>query len=414
MVVHLEKRRALVIASVVLLAVLGATQAWLARTAANQSRDMVNAPRFEVDPLWPKPLPNHWVLGAAIGVAVDADDHVWIVHRSSDTLAPMEKALEAKDAECCAGAPPVLEFAQDGRLLRHWGGPGSGYEWPASNHGITIDYKGNVWIGGNGGSDSHVLKFTKDGRFLAQFGKMGARRRAGAKAGQTEGAQAGFAADSTDEASFGQVAKIFVDPKANEAYLADGYLNKRVAVIDADSGEMKRFWGAYGNKPDDTPLPPYNPDAPPDKQFRNPVHCAELSVDRLLYVCDRLNDRIQVFTPEGKFVREAMYAKHTRAQGSVWDIAFSSDPQQRYIFLLDGMNQKVRVVDRQTLQEITTFGDGGRQPGLFYGVHSIAVDSQGNIYTTETFEGKRLQKFVYKGVASVPREQGPVWPRSSP
>ena len=123
MVVHLEKRRALVIASVVLLAVLGATQAWLARTAANQSRDMVNAPRFEVDPLWPKPLPNHWVLGAAIGVAVDADDHVWIVHRSSDTLAPMEKALEAKDAECCAGAPPVLEFAQDGRLLRHWGGP---------------------------------------------------------------------------------------------------------------------------------------------------------------------------------------------------------------------------------------------------------------------------------------------------
>ena len=276
MVVHLEKRRALVIASVVLLAVLGATQAWLARTAANQSRDMVNAPRFEVDPLWPKPLPNHWVLGAAIGVAVDADDHVWIVHRSSDTLAPMEKALEAKDAECCAGAPPVLEFAQDGRLLRHWGGPGSGYEWPASNHGITIDYKGNVWIGGNGGSDSHVLKFTKDGRFLAQFGKMGARRRAGAKAGQTEGAQAGFAADSTDEVSFGQVAKIFVDPKANEAYLADGYLNKRVAVIDADSGEMKRFWGAYGNKPDDTPLPPYNPDAPPDKQFRNPVHCAEL------------------------------------------------------------------------------------------------------------------------------------------
>ena len=262
--------------------------------------------------------------------------------------------------------------------------------------------------------DSHVLKFTKDGRFLVQFGKMGARRRAGARAGQTEGAQAGFAADSTDEASFGQVAKIFVDPKANEAYLADGYLNKRVAVIDADSGEMKRFWGAYGNRPDDTPLPPYNPDAPPDKQFRNPVHCAELSVDRLLYVCDRLNDRIQVFMPEGTFVREAMYAKHTRAQGSVWDIAFSNDPQQRYIFLLDGMNQKVRVVDRQTLQEITTFGDGGRQPGLFYGVHSIAVDSQGNIYTTETFEGKRLQKFVYKGVASVPREQGHVWPRSSP
>ena len=142
-----------------------------------RKRTGVQAPRFEVDPLWPKPLPNHWVLGSTIGVFVDPDDHVWIIHRSSATLANNEKPLELKTGECCAGAPPVLEFDQAGNLLRHWGGPGEGYEWPDSNHGIFIDYKGNVWIGGNGGPDSQILKFTKDGKFLLQIGKKGARRK---------------------------------------------------------------------------------------------------------------------------------------------------------------------------------------------------------------------------------------------
>jgi DNA-binding beta-propeller fold protein YncE len=216
---------------------------------------------------------------------------------------------------------------------------------------------------------------------------------------------------SNDEVSFGRVAKIFVDSRANEAYLADGYLNKRVAVLDADTGTMKRWWGAYGNRPDDTPLPAYDPAAPPAQQFRNPVHCADLSADRLLYVCDRVGDRIQVFSPEGKFVREGFYARNTRNAGSAWDIAFSKDPQQKFIFMADGVNEKVRVIDRQSLQELTTFGDGGRQPGQFYGVHSIAIDSKGNLYTTETYEGKRLQRFVYKGLAPVTRQdQGTVWP----
>jgi hypothetical protein len=393
------------------LVALGIGQALLDDTAAAQSRNSVQAPRFEVDPLWPKPLPNHWVLGSAIGVAVDADDHVWIIHRSSSTLAATEKTLETKQGECCAGAPPVLEFDQAGNLLRHWGGAGEGYEWPDSNHGIFIDYKGNVWIGGNGAPDSQILKFTKDGKFLLQIGKKGARQQAGAAPGAGEGAQAGFAGGSNDQTSFGRAAKIFVDPKATEAFIADGYLNKRVAVVDADTGKMKRWWGAYGNKPDDTPLPPYDPDAPPAKQFRNPVHCADLSVDRLLYVCDRAADRLQVFTPEGTFVKEAFYDKRTGNSGSVWDIAFSTDPAQKYIFMADGVNEKVRVIDRQSLQVITQFGDGGRQPGAFYGVHSIAIDSKGNLYTTETYEGKRLQKFVYKGVAAVAPDQGVVWPR---
>jgi hypothetical protein len=369
------------------------------------------APRFEVDPFWPKPLPNHWVLGSTIGVWVDTDDHVWIIHRSSATLNRNEKPLETGDGECCAGAPPVLEFDAAGNLLRHWGGPGEGYEWPDSNHGIFIDYKGNVWIGGNGPADSELLKFTKDGKFLLQVGKKGARRDANAARGAGEGQVAGFSGGSNDTANFGRVAKIWVDAQANEAYVADGYLNKRVAVLDADTGKMKRWWGAYGNKPDDTPMPAYDPKAPPTQQFHNPVHCADMSVDRFIYVCDRVGDRLQVFTPEGKFVKEAFFETNTKNAGSVWDIAFSKDPQQRFIFMADGVNERVKIIDRQTLKELTSFGDGGRQPGQFYGVHSIAIDSKGNLYTTETYEGKRVQRFLNKGMAPATQmSQGVVWP----
>jgi DNA-binding beta-propeller fold protein YncE len=375
---------------------------------AQEGGGTVRAPRFEVDPLWPKPLPNHWLLGSTIGVWVDERDHIWIIHRSSATLDENEKGVELKTAECCAGAPPVLEFDAEGNLVQSWGGPGQGYEWPQSNHGIFVDHKGNVWVGGNGGGDSHILKFTRNGKFIAQYGKAGVHR------GPTnaEGLST-YSGDSNDQQNFGRVAKIVVDPRDNEAYIADGYLNKRVAVLDADTGKMKRYWGAYGNKPDDKNLGPYNPDAQPAQQFRNPVHCADLSNDGLLYVCDRANDRIQVFRKDGTFVKEGFIAKRTLASGSVWDLAFSRDPQQRYLFVVDGMNQRVHVVLRDTLEVVASFGDGGRQPGQFYGVHSIAIDSKGNLYTTETWEGKRLQKFVYRGLDNVPRRpQGVVWPRT--
>ena len=194
------------------------------------------------------------------------------------------------------------------------------------------------------------------------------------------------------------MAKISFDAGADEAYVADGYGNKRVAVIDMDTGELKRFWGAYGNKPDDADLGPYDPDAPLAQQFRNPVHCAEPSNDGLVYVCDRPNDRIQVFRKDGTFVDEVRIAPKTLGDGSIWDIAFSRDPEQNFMYLADGKNEKVYVMDRETLEVLTSFGDGGRQPGLFFAVHSIATDSQGNIYTTETYEGKRVQKFVYKGL----------------
>jgi DNA-binding beta-propeller fold protein YncE len=379
----------------------------IARELAGQNRHTVQAPYFEVDPFWPKPLPNHWVLGSSIGVSVDERDHVWMIHRGSATLADKEKALETKMSdECCAGAPPVLEFDADGKLVGHWGGPGAGYEWPTSNHGITVDHKGNVWIGGNGPGDSQVLMFSRSGKFLLQVGKANARL------GAMKDGKPTYAGGSNDPISFGRVAKIFVDPSANEAYLADGYLNKRVAIVDADTGKLKRYWGAYGNKPDDTDLGPYKPEAAPVQQFRTPVHCADLSNDGLVYVCDRPNNRIQVFRKDGTFVKEAFYAKNSRGDGAVFDLAFSKDPAQTYLYMADGNNMKIRVLRRDTLEELTSFGDGGRQPGQFYAVHSIAVDSKGNLYTTETYEGKRLQKFVYKGVRAVTRtEQGTVWPR---
>jgi DNA-binding beta-propeller fold protein YncE len=397
---------------------LGLAQAMVGKVAAQQGGG-TQAPNFEVDPFWPKPLPNHWVLGSAIGVWADAQDNIWIIHRGSATLDDNEKALELKAGDCCAGAPPVLVFDKQGNLIKHWGGPGAGYDWPASNHGIFIDHDGLVWIGGNGPGDSHILKFTQDGKFVAQYGKPNARRQA-AGTPQTTNQVAGYAATtgfvggSRDPENFGRVAKIFVDPKANEAYIADGYLNKRVAVLDAKSGKMKRMWGAYGKPPSDENTGPYDPAAPPPQQFRNPVHCADLSVDGLVYVCDRVNDRIQVFKPDGTFVNETFLTKNTKGSGSAWDVAFSKDPQQRYLYVADGMNDRIYILQRDTMQVLASVGDGGRQPGQFYGVHSIATDSQGNIYTTETWEGKRLQKFVNKGLGPVTTmHRGTVWPQTA-
>jgi DNA-binding beta-propeller fold protein YncE len=396
----------------VVLVILGLGSRMLEKRAAVEAAG-VQAPTFEVDPFWPKPLPNHWLIGMTIGVSVDAQEHVWIVHRQG-SLEPGELHASTNPpmAQCCAAAPPVLEFDQAGNLLRHWGGPGQGYDWPNSNHGITIDYKGNVWIGGNGRGpqggggdnegqvgggrfyDNMVLKFTQDGKFLMQIGKPN----------QSKG--------SNDVENLRLPAKTFIDKDANEVYVADGYGNHRVIVYDADTGKYKRHWGAYGHKPEDTDLGKYDPDAPPAQQFRNPVHCAELSNDGLLYVCDRVNDRIQVFHKDGTFVKEGFVEKRTLGAGSVWDIAFSKDPKQTYIYLADGENDRIHILLRDTLEVLTTFGEGGRQPGEFYGPHSIATDSKGNIYVTETYRGQRVQKFVYKGMAPVTKkDQGVLWPK---
>ncbi len=375
----------------------------------------VQAPRFEVDPMWPKPLPNHWVIGAVIGLGIDANDHIWIIHREG-SLEAKEQYASAKPpaAQCCVAAPPVLEFDPAGNLVGHWGGAGNGYDWPSSNHGIDVDYKGNVWIGGNGRGaqpaalahdesrmasagavhDSMLLKFTQSGKLLMQIGRPN----------QSQG--------SNDIANLRLPAKSIVDPKTNELYVADGYGNRRVIVFDADTGKYKRHWGAYGHKPDDTQLPAYNPADPPAQQFRTPVHCVALANDGLLYVCDRTNDRIQVFRTDGTFVKEVFIEKSTLGDGAVFDIALSKDPGQKYLYVADGSNMKVHVVQRDNLEVLTAFGDGGRQPGQFYAVHSIATDSKGNVYTTETYRGQRLQKFRFKGMAPIAsKNQGVVWPK---
>ena len=354
----------------------------------------VKAPAFEVDPYWPQPLPNHWVLGSAIGVGVDSRDHVFVIHRrnSFNERTEIGAATDPKTAECCIPAPNILEFDPEGNLVNSWGGPSDDYDWPSSNHGLTLDHKDNVWIGGNGGTDSHILKFTRDGKFLMQLGKP----------------DQGI--DSNSTTNFGRVAKISFDAAANEAFVADGYANKRVAVLDADTGKFKRYWGAYGNEPDDTNIGRYSPEDPPAQQFRNPVHCADPSNDGLVYVCDRANDRIQVFKTNGTFVKEKFIAPLTLGDGSVWDIAFSKDRAQKFMYVADGKNMKVYILDRKSLEVLTSFGDGGRQPGQFFAVHSIATDSKGNIFTTETYEGKRVQKFKYKGVKQVKeKNQGVPW-----
>ena len=363
----------------------------------------VMAPKFEVDPFWPKPLPNHWRIGMTIGVSVDAQDHVWVIHRPL-TIENRELHLDLKQAQCCAKAPPVLEFDKDGNLMNSWGGRDKYPVWPQSEHGVNVDYKGNVWLGGNGGIgsdpeykdvyvDNQILKFTPEGKFLLQIGKPR----------ESKG--------SNDTDNVKGVAQTLVDPKTNELYVADGYGNRRVIVYDAETGKYKRHWGAYGHKPDDKVLPPYKPEAPPDQQFRNPVHCVALSNDNLLYVCDRVNDRIQVFKTDGTFLKEYFYEKQTLAAGSVWEIAFSRDPAQKYIYMTDGENSHVNILLRDTMEVLTRFGDGGRIPGEFYGVHSIATDSKGNLYTTETYQGQRIQKFVYKGLMPVEKkDQGVAWP----
>ena len=361
------------------------------------------APRFEVDPLFPQPLPNHWLVGPMIGVAVDSRDHIWIVHRNTeDQFMGQEIGLVSGVSECCQPGPPVMEFDQEGNLLSSFGGPSATgeFDWPTSNHGLGIDGMGNVWLGGNVGSDKHILKFAADGTFLLQMGDPEARQ----------------GINSLDEENFGRVAKISYHAATNEMFVADGYQNKRVVVLDANTGAFKNYWGAYGNRPDDEEAASMTrwsnrdgTDPPP--QFQGPVHCAEPSLDGLVYVCDRGADRVQVFTLDGDFVREVQFAPNTRSQGSTWDIAFSPDPAQTYLYLADGQNMKVYIILRETMEVLTSFGDGGRQPGLFFAVHSIDTDSDGNIYTTETYEGSRLQKFVYLGIGPIPSaNQGALWP----
>ncbi len=338
----------------------------------------VAPPTFQVDPFWPQ-IPDQWTLGQVSGVAVDSRDHVWIVQRPW-SLGSDEEARNP-EAECCRPAPPVMEFTADGAYVQGWGGPGEGYEWPADEHGIHIDHNDNVWVSSAGGprlrerTENHLLKFTRDGRFLLQIGRRG----------ESQG--------SLDTANLNNAADMYVHPATNELFVADGYVNRRVIVFDANTGQFKRMWGAYGNAPDDeaSNTPQYEGAGSP--QF-NTVHGIRVSDDGRVYVADRRNNRVQVFSLDGTFDREVFIERPTRLLGTAFSIGFSEDADQQYLYVADAGNGRIRILDRGTLEEVGEFGRIGRYAGQFVFLHNLAVDSRGNVYTAEVGGGRRVQKFV--------------------
>ena len=355
--------------------------ALIALPFAATAQSATDAGRFRVDASWPEPLPNNWILGQVSGMATDPEDHVWVLQRPLSLTDDEHGATFSPPlSKCCSPAPPVLEFDTAGRLLHSWGGPAKGYDWPQNEHGIYVDAEGFVWITGNGEQDGQVLKFKSDGTFVMQIGKVGP--------------QTGDA----DTSRMGQPAGIAVDVAANEVYVADGYFNHRIIVFDAKTGAFHRTWGAFGKSPDGSDKPNLRRTAPPTAaqltHFGNPVHCVRIANDGLVYVCDRLNDRIQIFRKDGTFVKEFSIEPQTAGNGSVWDIVFSRDPEQRWLYIADGRNNQLLTVSRATGEVRATTGAPGRNAGYFHWVHDMAIDSNGNVYTGEVDTGKRIQKFV--------------------
>jgi DNA-binding beta-propeller fold protein YncE len=401
---------------------------WQFQTGAAQA-DRGDRPRFAVDPFWPKALPNNWQIGAVPGIAVDKDDNIWIVQRPR-TLTSDERGASAFEpgvspaldgaprpqgsiSDCCFPAPSVMQFDPKGNLLRAWGGPvdpgkcvETGFDsttcqWPNTEHGIYVDHDMNVWLGGQAGGA--VLKFSADGEFLLQIGR---RQPPVRNSNDTHGGVNGTPL-------MAQPADMEVDPDTNELYVADGYTNLRVLVVDARTGLYKRHWGAYGQNPvnDTGNTGPYIKNQPAAPHFRNPVHAVRITNDGLVYVADRVNDRIQVFdkkkvgavcqNPTGAsgvcgFVREIFIARDTLGPGSTWDIDVSPDRQQKFLYDADGSNNYVWTLLRKTGAILGTFGRNGRNAGQFHWVHNLAVDSKGSIYTAEVDTGKRVQKFTLR------------------
>jgi hypothetical protein len=365
---------------------------WTRTTLAAKPRmpRALEVPVFQVDPSWPK-IPNNWVFGEVSSVSVDSKDHVWVVQRPR-TLRPAQKSQVA---------PAVLEFDTAGNFIKGWGGPGDGYEWPANEHGIFVDYKGFVWIGGNDKTDHQVLKFTQDGKFVMQIGRSN----------QSTG--------NKDTKNLNRPADAFVYPKTNEVFIADGYGNRRVIVFDADTGAFKRMWGAFGNSPSDPDSiqtathPPDSTDELGSQQF-NLVHAARVSSDGLVYVSDRGGKRVQVFTIEGKFLKQVFIGRDCEEPkcgngNTAASTAFSPDSQQRFLYVADRSEGKVLVLERKRLEILYSFGKPGQEPGNFNVLHHMSIDLEGNLYTTEVNDNfargeccRRIQKFVFKGMSSAP------------
>ena len=333
-------------------------------------------PQFHVDPLWPQELPNDWILGSVTGVFVDDRDHVWVTH-IPETLTPEETGAvqEPPIGTCCVPAPVVLELDPEGRLVGAWGDAESQEpsEFPRNPHGIFVDHNEFVWVGTH--RHHRVMKFTRDGDILMTLGEYD------------------MTAGSHDRALLGGPAGIWVDPGTNEVFIADGYRNRRVIVFDGDTGAYLRQWGAYGGSPiDDYDFGNREPGGRP-RQFST-VHGITGSSDGLIYVADRRGNRIQVFNQNGAFLSEQIIEPATRASGSAFVPVLSRDTEQRWLFLADGTNHKVWVMDREGLGLVGEFGRGGRQVGQFLRPHGMSIDSRGNLYVGEASTGRRVQKFT--------------------
>jgi len=437
---HLRNVRHAGVFALAFLAALAVGSSLLEWAAEAQS-----APAYRNIPLWPRPFTDDsWVLGSVTGVATDSQNHVWVLHRGDESLEANERGMipqpggtgQPSSSVCCMAAPYVLEYDANGLLVSSWGGRSAGYQWPTVSGGIAVDSKGNVYIAATGAepapagrgrgaaaaapaesdlptgagalpaaaaargaaaagrgaaaapppADAHILKFARNGRYLLTIGTPGKM-------------------DGPDsQTTLNRPSAIAIDDSANEVFVAD-MGNRRIVVFDADKGTYKRHWFAYGEKTAGAAPGRYDPAEPAAKSFRD-ITCIEIARDGMVYVCDKSSNRIQVFDKSGKFIKEAFVAKNTlggvvqgtfgtiNAAGAVWDVALSSDAQQRYLFVADGMNKKVRILLRDNLSEVGAIGSGGRYPGQFLVVNSVAVDSQGNLYTGETHHGKRVQKFV--------------------
>jgi hypothetical protein len=337
-------------------------------------------PSYRVDSAWPRELPNNWILGQVGGMTVDHQNHLWVLQRPRTVPdAALGQAQSPPTTACCITAPAVLEFGADGKVMRSWGGPGFTGDWPDSEHGIHVDAGGNVWITGNGRTDRLVIKFTPEGKHLLTIGK-----------------KSDAPLNNQDVTMLGRPSGLAVDDAAHEVFIADGYYNSRVMVFDSETGAFKRGWGAYGVKLDEianTPRAKYVPGQPAAKQL-NLVHCLALSKDGLIYICDRTNDRIQVFAKDGKFISEFVVHPETQGMGSVVNLGFSADPGQKFLIAADDGNSMVRILDRKTGAELSQFGHRGHNAGQFEALHQLAVDSKGVIYTGEAGGGMRIQKFV--------------------
>ena len=359
----------------------------LVQQLASGQTNRPQVPTFEPDPLWSQALPNKWVTGQVGGLAVDSHDNVWVFHRPA-TIPEGEKgaSLKPPQSECCIPAPPLLEFDTNGKFLQAWGGPGDkaqDYEWFSSEHAVFVDSKDNVWLSGNAKEDNQILKFTKNGKFLMQIGHSGKNR------------------GSNDTENVGGPAGLFVYRKTNELFVADGYFNHRVIVFDADTGAYKRHWGAYGKKPDDAlKFPPRAQliQGPAPEGFNNPVHAVIVTDDDLVYVGDRSNNRLQVFKLDGTFIKEIFIARNTlQNEGTVHALAVSPDKEQKFLYVVDGSNKAIRVLNRQTLETLASVGGhAGHNAREFFHIHGVAIDSKGNLFLGEVNNGMRYYRYALK------------------